>query len=263
MLIRPLPPVITSQWMAQNFYAGADAPTHHVFIGAGAAGDPASGKGGAVYRMEMDAATGKMHGAPGWRSEPAASFPGGGPWCTPSPCGRHLYIAVRAGEGTAMNYIAAFSIDPSSGALRPLGTSTTVLPGAPHCSVAPSGDTLACSMMAGGGAASFAVRSDGTLGPAATVIELPGGGSGVRMKPTFADGYLLQDQNMGHSAQMTMDGGHVLVPDIGADKVWAFALGPNGTLEPCATPFWRAHPGAGPRHLCCHPNGKGLCALAS
>ena len=53
---------------------------------------------------------------------------------------------------------------------------------------------MVASMMSGG-AASFAVGSDGSLegGAARSVVELEGGGSGVRMSPPFATGgYLLQ-----------------------------------------------------------------------
>ena len=78
------------------------------------------------------------------------------------------------------------------------------------------------------------------------------------MKPTFTSGSPLQDRCRGHSAQMTMDGRHVLVPDLGADKVWAFSLGPGGTMRPCAAPFWQAEGGYGPRHMAAHPNGRWL-----
>ena len=208
-----------------------------------------------MYCLEMDAATGKLHGESGWRSTPAATFPGGGPWCTPSPSGANLYVSVRAGEEEQLNYIAALAVDAVSGALQPVGKSTTVLPGSPHCSVSPDGKTLVSSMMSGG-AASFAVQQGGSLSPAASVIKFPGGGSGVRMKPTFAAGYMLQDRCLGHSAQMMKDGKHVLVPDLGADKVWAFSIGPDSTIQPCAIPFWQARGGSGPRHMATHPNGK-------
>ena len=138
-----------------------------------------------------DPRPGKMHGESGWRSAPAATFPGGGPWCTPSPNGGNLYASVRAGEGEDLNYIAALAIDPISGALEPVGTSTTVLPGSPHCSVSPGGEALVSSTMTVGGAASFAVQPDGALRPAASVVEFPGGGSGVRIDETRAQSFCM------------------------------------------------------------------------
>ena len=72
-------------------------------------------------------------------------------------------------------------------------------------------------------------------------------------------GYLLQDKCMAHSAQMTMDGCHVLCPDIGADKLWFFTLLPGGRIAPTSP---RSHiklpGGSGPRHLAAHPNGRWL-----
>ncbi len=64
---------------------------------------------------------------------------------------------------------------------------------------------------------------------------------------------------MAHSAQMTMDGRHVLCPDIGADKLWFFTLLPGGAIAPTSP---RSHiklpGGSGPRHLAAHPNGRWL-----
>jgi hypothetical protein len=64
---------------------------------------------------------------------------------------------------------------------------------------------------------------------------------------------------MAHSAQMTMDGRHVLCPDIGADKLWFFTLLPGGRIAPTSP---RSHiklpGGSGPRHLAAHPNGRWL-----
>lgn len=113
---------------------------------------------------------------------PVATLPGGGPWFALSPSGCSLYASVRAGDGPENNYCAAFAIDSSSGDLTPLGTASTVLPGSAHCSVSPDGQTLVASMMAGGGATSFAIAPDGNLqGKPQSVIEFPDGGSFVRM----------------------------------------------------------------------------------
>lgn len=58
---------------------------------------------------------------------------------------------------------------------------------------------------------------------------------------------------------MTMDGMHVLFPDIGADKLWLFDLLPEGKIAPCSPSDHVQLPGgSGPRHLAAHPNGRWL-----
>lgn len=50
------------------------------------------------------------------------------------------------------------------------------------------------------------------------------------------------------------DGRHVLVPDLGADKLWVMELQPGGEMGPRG--YWKSQPGSGPRHLAAHPNGE-------
>ena len=47
---------------------------------------------------------------------------------------------------------------------------------------------------------------------------------------------------------MTMDGAHVLLPDIGADKIWSFDM-TAGEITPSPTPFFQA-PGGSVRPAC-------------
>ena len=60
-----------------------------------------------------------------------------------------------------------------------------------------------------------------------------------------------QDGCKAHSAQMTMDGAHVLLPDIGADKIWSFDMA-AGEITPSPTPFFQAPGGSvRPAMPCC------------
>lgn len=213
--------------MAQMFYLSEPpALAHHVYVGGTHDG------AGALHLLRMDAATGELRRAAG---PPAAVLKGGGPWFALSPSGSSLYVSIRNGEGSVNNYCEAYAIAGDTGALTLLNQASTVLDGSAHCSVSPDGRSLVASMMSGGGAASFAIHpTDGSLegGAAASVVEFPGGGSFSRMiRPGEPEGlswsgYLLQDKCMAHSAQMTMDGEHVVCPDIGADKLWIFDLLP-------------------------------------
>ena len=238
--------------MAQNFYLSeAPAAAHHVYVGAVHEGSPA------IFRLLMDAASGQLR-SPGVGGAPelVAVVPEdagmGGPWIAVHPSGSHLYASIRdGGPDPAHNYVACFRIEPMTGELVPQGNESTILPGSPHGSVDPTGSMLVASLMSGG-VCSFALSDGVVSGPPQSVIELPGGGSNVcvlRIQPA-------QTINQGHSAQLTMDG-RVVVPDVGADKLWTFDLDTaSATLQPAPVPSWTAPPGSGPRHFAVHPAGR-------
>jgi 6-phosphogluconolactonase len=61
-----------------------------------------------------------------------------------------------------------------------------------------------------------------------------------------------------HSVVLSPDDRYLLVPDLGADKVFQYRVDvtkPQG-LTPAASPYTAVNPGGGPRHLTFHPNGK-------
>eukprot|EP01050_Picozoa_sp_SAG11_P012794 SAG11_NODE_1447_length_4888_cov_2.819795_1_plen_407_part_00 len=235
--------------MAQHFYLAERADAHHVYVGAA---DP-DGRS-AIYKLHF--AGGRLQWPdPLLVSAAEASFHGpaavvteaGAGWIALSPSGRNLYLSVREGAEPEHNYIGCYSINPFTGELTAAGKQQTVLPGSPHASVDPSGRMLVSSQMAGGGITSFPIDADGVLQPAASVIQLQGGGSGANLRRST--------QNFAHSAQMAVGGKHVLVPDLGADKLWCYALdSAAGTVSLASC--WIAPPGSGPRHLAAHPNGK-------
>lgn len=235
--------------MAQHFYLSEAARAHHVYVGGA---DP-EGRG-AVFRCLFAGGVltrpdhAQEEGGE-WRPVAVAAERGAG-WLAVSPSGGNLYMCVRGGPDPAQNYIARYAIDRATGALTEKGTENTVLPGSPHCSVDPSGRMLVSSQMKGGGVTSFPLDADGALQPAATVLAIEGGGSGANPKRST--------QHFCHSAQMAVGGAHVLVPDLGADKLWSFTVHPeSGKLSPAApVDHWVSAPGSGPRHLACHPNGR-------
>jgi 6-phosphogluconolactonase len=235
--------------MAQHFYLAEPACAHHVYVGAADTdGNTAifrcSFAGGVLTRDDADDA------AAAWAPAAVREGDKGAGWISAAPSGDSLYVSVRGGPEPEQHYVAHYAIDRKDGALTEASTQQTVLLGSPHCSVDPSGRMLVSSQMKGGGVTSFPLAADGALQPAATVLPLEGGGSGANPKRST--------QHFCHSAQMAVGGSHVFVPDLGADKLWSFALHPeSGTMSP-ATPadHWVAPPGSGPRHLACHPNGE-------
>jgi len=61
-----------------------------------------------------------------------------------------------------------------------------------------------------------------------------------------------------HSAVFAPDFKYLFLPDLGADKIraYAFNAATSQPLQNTANPFIIANPGSGPRHFRFHPNGK-------
>ncbi|GAA3782354.1 lactonase family protein [Streptomyces chiangmaiensis] len=125
-----------------------------------------------------------------------------------------------------------------------LGTRSTGGAGPCHLSVHPSGRWLLSANYASGSVAVHRVEASGALGERTDVV--------THSSPPPGPG---QQGPHAHQIVTSPDGGHVLAVDLGTDTVYTYRLDPSkGTL----TEGSRAHtrPGAGPRHLTFHPNGR-------
>ena len=69
-----------------------------------------------------------------------------------------------------------------------------------------------------------------------------------------------QDGSHCHSGYVDPAGAHVLVSDLGQDKIYSYAI--DGAAGIVAThQVYEAPPGSGPRHMAFHPNGKWVYVL--
>ncbi|GAA3458774.1 lactonase family protein [Saccharothrix longispora] len=95
-----------------------------------------------------------------------------------------------------------------------------------------------------GSVAVHPVRSDGGLGERTDLVRHQGSGPDP------------ERQEGPHAHQVLPDprGEFVLAVDLGTDSVYSYKLEEAGTLTLAGTA--RLHPGAGPRHLAFHPNGR-------
>lgn len=117
-----------------------------------------------------------------------------------------------------------------------------------HIGVSRDGRCVFVANYGGGNVASFAATKDGRL-RRATFIQFPPTEHGPR-----AD---RQEKSHAHSAVTSPDGNYVLVNDLGLDRIHVFRLNrATAELMPHTPSHWSSAPGAGPRHLACHPNGK-------
>lgn len=149
-------------------------------------------------------------------------------------------------RGAASGGVSSFAIDQHTGALTLLNQQ-------------PSGGAYPCY-----------ISLDRT-GKAALVANY--GGGTVSLLPVAADGQLgtpVSDQHTGNGPHPNQAGphAHCLLPDptnkfafgvnLGTDQVVGYRLdAAHGQLARLPEPAFVARPGAGPRHLVFHPNGRG------
>jgi 6-phosphogluconolactonase len=160
-----------------------------------------------------------------------------------------LYAANEIGDfnGQKAGAVTAYSVDSATGKLTELNQQSSGGDGPCHVSVDATGKTVLVANYNGGSVAALPVRADGSLGPAASFIQHEGS-SINRQRQAGPHGHCILADPSNHFA---------LACDLGLDKVLIYKLdAANAVLTPSDPPFASVKPGAGPRHLAFHPNGK-------
>ncbi|WP_437202597.1 lactonase family protein [Planctomicrobium sp. SH664] len=140
--------------------------------------------------------------------------------------------------------VAAYEINPETGALKLLNTQVAKGTGTCHLCVDRTGRSVVIANYGDGSSACLPLNDDGSLKPISTFIK-------------HASADKPDAKAHGHSANMSPDNRFVLVADLGLDSVFVYRLDPeSGKMTPNDPPAVKTHSGAGPRHLCFHPNGK-------
>lgn len=154
------------------------------------------------------------------------------------PSHRHLY-AVN--EGGNAGQVAAFEIDPASGALRFLNRVSSEGRGPAHLSVDATGRWVLVANYGDGAVAVLPIQADGRLGPAAD-SEAPG-----------MNAHLIITDPANRFA---------FVPCLGSNLIAQFAFdATSGALTPNSVPSVASMAGAGPRHLAFHPSARWAYAI--
>jgi 6-phosphogluconolactonase len=150
-------------------------------------------------------------------------------------------------EGKSSGAVTSYSLDRKSGKLTQLNQVPSG--GADPCyvSIDNTGKYLLVANYTGGSVATFPIASDGRLGPASAFIQHQGSGPNKER----------QEGPHAHYIATSSDNRFVFAVDLGLDAVVIYRFDPkNGSLTPNNPPFAKLDPGAGPRHLAFHPNGK-------
>ncbi|HKW29304.1 MAG TPA: lactonase family protein [Verrucomicrobiae bacterium] len=218
----------------------ADAPPKHFLVYFGTfTGTQSQG----IYVSRFDAATGKL-------SAPALAAQTVNPSFVAVAPNHHLLFAVNETDefhGQASGAVSAFNLDASTGNLKFLNQQPSGGTGPCHVTVDPGGKYVLVANYNSGSVAVFPVETNGSLGPASSVIQHHG--SSVN-----------RDRQAGpHAHCVTMDAARhrVFVCDLGLDKVMIYRLNEtSGALTPDETPWAGLKPGSGPRHITFSPDGR-------
>ncbi|MBI3865792.1 MAG: lactonase family protein [Planctomycetia bacterium] len=162
--------------------------------------------------------------------------------------GKFLYsIHARQFGGTESEQVAAYELVGRTGELKLLNRQSARGTAACYLDVDSKGGTVLVANYSSGNIAALPVKADGSLGEAATFIQHTGSSvNPARQKEPHA-----------HCIVVSPDGRFAYVADLGLDQVLSYRLdAPSAKLTPNRQPYARTPPGAGPRHLTFHPNGK-------
>ena len=191
-----------------------------------------------IYLARLNTATGAIS-AP----ELAAEIPNP-TFLAIAPSSKFLYAASEIGSynGERSGSISAFSIDPSSGKLRPLNTVSSKGQGPCHVSTDAKGRFCFAANYGGGTIASYAIAADGKLSGAVSAIQHEGKGANPKR----------QDRAHAHSINASADGHFAIAADLGIDELIVYAVDQKtGALTRHSSV--KTAPGAGPRHFAFHP----------
>lgn len=146
--------------------------------------------------------------------------------------------------------VTAYAVDRKTGALTELNRVDSKGVGTTYLSLDMRSRTLLAASYNSATASSIALEPDGRLGALASAIQETGSGPNRHR----------QASAHAHSAVVDPSGRHVLVPDLGADRVFVYgfdgarhALLPDDGNPPRT---FDAPPGSGPRHLVFGADGK-------
>ena len=214
-----------------------------------------AGRTDGVHLLRLDAATGALARQDTFDVGPNPSF------LALHPNGRALYavnevtevdyrMTAIGGSGSGVAHVpdtgqvAAFAI-ATSGSLARLGDPQLTYGGAPcYVSLDPGGRVAMVANYVGGNLAVFGIAAGDALGIATQVEEHQGRGPDAER----------QEKAHAHSVLPDPSGRWALSADLGADRVYVYALdaaNPSAALRRASE--LAMPPGAGPRHIAFHP----------
>jgi 6-phosphogluconolactonase len=199
---------------------------------------PRNGDSKGIYRAALDLETGGLT-RPALAAEVAS--PG---FVTLHPRGTRLYSVCQLPDGQGGG-VACFEVSPDRQTLRLLNTQPIGDGGAAHLAVDRTGSCLFTAQYSGGSVAVFPLADDGIIQPRSALAKHEGSGPNeVRQQAPHP-----------HWVGVGPENRFLFVPDLGIDQVVIYRMNlETGQLDRHGG--GSCPPGAGPRHMKFHPNGR-------
>jgi 6-phosphogluconolactonase len=166
---------------------------------------------------------------------------------TLDPADRVLFAVSEIGNYDTLHGLAvSFAIDPGSGTLTELSRADSGGGGPTHLSYDHRARSLFVANFGSGAVAALPVARGGSLLAPVSVQRETGSGPHPKQKSAHA-----------HAAILDPSGRWLLVPDMGADKLFVYRFDPaTRRLSPAPVPSLFTGPGTGPRHMVFSRDGR-------
>src|SRR5437762_5717010 len=202
----------------------------------------APGESGGIHAYDFDTNAGKLKPL---RRAAAAENPF---FLALSPDRKYLYSThAKQFGGKEKEQVAAYEVVGRTGELKLLNRQSAEGTAACYLDVDRTGKTVLVANYSSGSVAALPIKAGGSLGEPASFIRHRG--SSVNPQR--------QKEPHAHSIVVSPDNRYAFAADLGLDQILCYKLDAAAAkLTPNKPPFARSPPGAGPRHLTFHPNGK-------
>jgi len=194
-----------------------------------------------IYVARFDSDTGKL-------GLPALAAKITSPTCINFHPSKPVLYAIgetKTTEGKTRGHVAAFSVNPASGALSLLNQQPGGGDALCYVLVDATGRVALTAAYRDGYAAAHPLRDDGALGEYASLVRHSGSSVHPRQKSPHA-----------HNIDLDPANRFALVADLGTDQVITYRLDPEtGTISQQPKPL-HTKPGAGPRHVAFGSGGR-------
>jgi 6-phosphogluconolactonase len=201
-----------------------------------------------IYLCQLDLADGKLEAAALAAETANATFLVHHP-------GRPLLYAINEVmqfSGQPTGSVSAFAIQPRTGRLTLLNQEPSGGRGPCHLAIDRGGRWVLTANYVGGSVACLPIGGDGRLGVPTCIVQHHGTGA-IRQR---------QEAPHAHSIYLDAANRFALAADLGIDRIMVYCFdAQGGKLRPNQPPSFAAAPGAGPRHMAFHPNGRYVYAI--
>ncbi|HUM65765.1 MAG TPA: lactonase family protein [Chitinophagaceae bacterium] len=168
-------------------------------------------------------------------------------YLTISPDEKYVFAVQENGKNGNGGQVSAFSFDKEKGTLTLINSQPTKGDHPCYVEIDKTGKWLFAGNYSSGNLSIFPVADDGSLGEPSATISHSGSGPNTQRQ---AGPHV-------HCTVISPDNRHLLVADLGIDKIMIYAFDAStGQAVPGAQAFAKSQPGAGPRHIVFHPNGR-------